>query len=341
MMSKKTDRKRKKTKQSSTVEKGKIVEQIVAAFHNQPGVKIETNVRLPGRSKGKKRREIDVLITAEPAGHAVQLAIECKNERKPIGTEKISSFIGTLELIGIPTKYGIFVSASGYTEDAIEWAEEAGIKTLTLVGLTKEGLSAVLLEAYQDVVFLMADIVQCSIEYEENTSDPSNPYVFFNSSGQFYGFLHDFVWELWIKNRIPDSVGEHALDLNIPPGMHQLIDGKLRPVKSISVKVRVTGLLITIPGKAEQYLLIDALKSEIDRGKVSVIFEDTGSPYPVQAIHSEEELKAFMARPGVVKVQSRVRLPRIRSESCYWPPSARVIDIVRERLGDHLKTGHT
>src|SRR5581483_3827416 len=150
-MARKTQHKPRKKNQPSTVKKGRIVEQIVAAFHDYPNVEIQRNVFLKVQGEGKRRREIDVLVTGNLAGHTVQIAVECKNESKPIGVQKIDEFIGKLKDVGIPCKQGIYVSASGYTEGAIERAIKEGIKPFTLVGLTKEGLSAVLLEAFQAI----------------------------------------------------------------------------------------------------------------------------------------------------------------------------------------------
>src|ERR1700759_155773 len=99
----------KKTNQTSTVGKGRIVEKIVAAFHDHPSVKIERNVFFETAGNDNGRREIDVLVTGEIAGHEVRLAIECKNEKELIGVEKIDAFVGKLTDVGIPHKQGIYV----------------------------------------------------------------------------------------------------------------------------------------------------------------------------------------------------------------------------------------
>src|SRR5688572_28897520 len=92
-------------------EKGKLVEGIVAMFHDDPNVKVARNVKLLGRT-GTTPREIDVLVTAGVVGYEVRIAFECKNEAKPIGAEYIDAFRGKLDLIGIPRQHGVFVSAS-------------------------------------------------------------------------------------------------------------------------------------------------------------------------------------------------------------------------------------
>ena len=135
-----------------------------------------------------------------------------------------------------------------------------------------------------------------------------------------------------MKNKIPSTIGEHDIALDIPPGMHHIIDGKLQPIATIEVRVRVTGFMID-PGKAEQYLLVDWTGfNVIDRGKVRVKFDEPASPYPVTAIHTEDELEQLLNKPGIVRIRSRVRLPRIRTEKCYWPPSERVVNILRQKF---------
>src|SRR5438309_1218933 len=78
----------------STVSKGKVVERIAALMHDQPGVTVERNRRLPPVSGRGIKREIDVLLTAKVAGYPVQMAIECKNEATAIGSPMIDAFVG-------------------------------------------------------------------------------------------------------------------------------------------------------------------------------------------------------------------------------------------------------
>src|SRR5690349_377668 len=100
------DKKSNSTKTASSNDtKGRIVEQIAANMHDLPGVKVEQRVKLPSiLSKGKREREIDVLLTGDVAGYAIQLAIECKNEGTPIKPEKIDAFVGKLQDVGIPVR---------------------------------------------------------------------------------------------------------------------------------------------------------------------------------------------------------------------------------------------
>jgi predicted helicase len=123
-----SNREKASTKKLSSIDKGKIVERIVALMHKYPdtSVKVEQNVRLPSLlSKAGGKREIDVLLTRDIAGHSVQIAIECKNEQRPIDAPAIDAFSKKLQRVGVP--YGIYVSASGYTSEAIENAAADGI----------------------------------------------------------------------------------------------------------------------------------------------------------------------------------------------------------------------
>jgi len=81
-------------------------------MHQMTGVKVEQNVFLPAQDGSGRKREIDVLLSSQVAGHPVRVAIECKNEKEPIGVQKVGEFIDRLLDVGIPTQLGIYVSAS-------------------------------------------------------------------------------------------------------------------------------------------------------------------------------------------------------------------------------------
>ncbi|HSB10250.1 MAG TPA: restriction endonuclease, partial [Blastocatellia bacterium] len=131
--------KKKRTKQfdqqpqtSSNIKKGKIVERITAAFHDNPDVTIRLNAFLPVVGGGRRRREIDVLVVGQLAGYTMRIAFECKNERSAVGVQKLDEFIGKLKDVGIPPQNGVYVSASGYTAGAIERAQKEGVRALKL-----------------------------------------------------------------------------------------------------------------------------------------------------------------------------------------------------------------
>lgn len=109
-----------------------------------PRVKVQRNIKLPGRYRNPKYPgEIDVLLTSAMLGYPVTHAIECKNLKGKVGKGNIQSFIGKLEDVNIPHQHGIYISAKGYTKDAIDRASTTGIKLLTMTGLTPDGLASV------------------------------------------------------------------------------------------------------------------------------------------------------------------------------------------------------
>src|SRR3989304_984233 len=119
-------RRKRHAPEGSTRAKGDILEEIVAEMHDIEGVVVERNVFLPVRDGGKRKREIDVLITTEAVGIPIRIAVECKNESEKTGVEKIDSFIGKLQDINIPTQLGIYVSKSGYSSGALKRAQDVG-----------------------------------------------------------------------------------------------------------------------------------------------------------------------------------------------------------------------
>jgi restriction endonuclease len=116
----------------STVSKGRMIEAIVASMHESDGVKVERNVKLPPIGSQGPKREIDVLLSSVVCGYPVRWAIECKNEKKRIGSPYIDAFVGKLQDVGIPPSFGIFVTTSDYSQGAIEQAKKVGIRLLII-----------------------------------------------------------------------------------------------------------------------------------------------------------------------------------------------------------------
>src|SRR5215212_3842623 len=83
------------------ITKARLVEEIVALFHEQEGVTVERNVRLHPLSDPTQIREIDVLVTGNVAGYPVQVPIECKNYNKRITAGQIGEFKDKLDDVGL------------------------------------------------------------------------------------------------------------------------------------------------------------------------------------------------------------------------------------------------
>jgi hypothetical protein len=319
---------------ASTVSKGKIVERIAALMHDQPGVIVERNRRLPPVSGKGIKREIDVLLTATVAGYAVQMAIECKNEATAIGSPMIDAFVGKLQYVGIPPQQGIYVSASGYTTGAIERAKAAGVRTLTLRGLKDEDLLGSIADAFQSTIYLLLQVLNVTVT---NTAPPTEApdqiglFGFYNEDGKLAALLPDFVWRAWHTGQLPSVLGEHEVDFPLPANLHQKVNGRVVETFALKAKIRITGLAVTLQGKAQNYALVNAADEAVERMFTDVSFGVPDPKMPVTAITSEEQLQAFLSRPGAVQVTTQLGLPRIVYNNLYWPPSERVMNTLKER----------
>jgi hypothetical protein len=334
-MTKQTSAKKKTTKETmSTVSKGKIAERIAALMHDQPGLKVELNKRLPPINGKGRKREIDVLITGNLAGYSVQMAIECKNEKIPIGSPKIDAFFGKLQYVGIPPRYGIYISASGYTGGAIERATDAGIRALTLRGLTDENLFGSIAGAFQSIIYLLPQIVSLHVA---NEIQPDNPrrnmdaWSFYNKEGKLVALLPDFIWRMWLSGNIPTTLGDHELAIPLPSNLYQMVNGNIVATYEIGAKVRVLGIIVTLEGNAKEYTLVNAANNIVEKSLIEVSFEAGASEanvpitLPVTVLSSENQLQEFAQRPGSIQLTvGRIKLPRISNGPIYWPPSERV-----------------
>jgi hypothetical protein len=314
-----------KTKSENSI-KGALVEMIVASLHDDPNVKVERNVRLPALRNPKRKREIDVLISGLFAGYPVRIAVECKNYKSIIDIPFIDAYIGKLQDIGLPIRHGIFVSPFGFTQGALERAQEVGLTPLVLTGLTPDRLSEKIDEAIQSVVYLLLEITSLVINCEvERTDNSFQLWFLYDKNTKMQGSIPDLVWEKWIEGLLPAELGEHEIDIEIPEGWQLYIDDKLEQINAAKATVKVTGLLITAQGKASQHALLNPIDREVNRFRTHVSFDTWAKVYPLTPFSTEEDLQKFIdQRPEVVKLTiGHFRLPRIRFYSLYWPFSLR------------------
>ncbi len=220
--------------------KGKFLEEIIYKIYRKDGVIVKKNALLTPvftRIKSRKKREIDILLINKIADIEVKIAIECKNEKKLIGTPQIDAFIGKLYDVGIPAQLGIYISTSGYTKGAIDRAGVAGIRTLIFKEITGESLNKTLNEAIQSLIYLLLDVKSISII--NNVQDPSNDiYFFYDDNGKICGTTTDLVWVNWRNGNIPEKIGHHQIELKIPEKWNQILKGEIEPVISANAEVK-------------------------------------------------------------------------------------------------------
>ncbi|GJM15958.1 MAG: hypothetical protein DHS20C13_12850 [Thermodesulfobacteriota bacterium] len=327
---------KKKANHISTKEKGRILEEIIANLHNQPGIIVERNVFMKSKD-GNRKREIDVLLSGGIAGYPIRIAIECKNEKRKIGTGKIDAFIGKLKDINIPVNQGIFVSSSGYTSDAIRRAKEGGLRALNLTGLTKQGLKQTVSDAFQSLIYLLPvvksiSILNTSVPRVENTIDLE---LFYNEENKVCATVSDLIWQKWLNSDIPSQIGLHVVKFHTPQNWHQKLNGKIENSSTVVVSLDIVGLMLEIAGKAEEYYLLNASDNALEKTHINVTFDSPKSENPLINIHSETELENYLKKHNTVGVVSRMKLPRILNGPVYWPPSENVAKKVIKLMKDY------
>ncbi|GAB7023797.1 restriction endonuclease [Salidesulfovibrio brasiliensis] len=100
------------------------------------GVVVEKNIKL--ETKLGRKHQIDVYYEFSRAGITHRVAIECKNEKRPIEKGEVIEFHGKIRDVGDIT--GVMVSTSGYQSGALEFAEDHDILSLTPQDLPSIGL---------------------------------------------------------------------------------------------------------------------------------------------------------------------------------------------------------
>ncbi|MDQ3816300.1 MAG: restriction endonuclease [Acidobacteriota bacterium] len=309
----KTSKKSSKSKKDRTRnDKGILLEQVVAMLHKTEGVEVKTNVLLPPKSGDESRaREIDVLLTSEVAGYTVQIAIQCKNYGKPITIGQIGEFRDLLEDVGIPPQYGIIVSVNGYQAGATKRAKELGIKALVLEGLDETRLKAEIKDTFQFFVHLLLVIEDMHIRTEVADSDLA--FSFWEEDHNIIGSVPDLIVSRWRNGEIPTTLGEYPLDLEIPQGWYQVLNGKVVNPSNITAKVRVVGYLAEMKGKAEEFKLKEADTDKLEKFHLQANFDVLNNLIKSsheEPIFTEEELKK-VKKDATASIENRIRLPKI------------------------------
>ncbi len=319
--------------------KGNLVEQIIAALHDEPDVLVRPKVKLRSRTHPKNKREIDVLVTGQILGHPMHLAFECKNYAEKIGVGRIDEFKGKLEDVGIPVQYGIFVSARGFTRDAKDRAASLRMRLLLLEGLTEDRLATEVHAAFQSLIYLLLSVKAISVTNEAADARADEMLFLRDESGNVRGGILDLIWARWRDGMISRDLGEHELDIEIPKGWQWIVGGVSMP-STAKATVSVTGHVVTVQGRAERLALRDATTSIIERGRISSSFDtETTTTYPVTTVNTEAELQTALDHSGVARVSvGRIPLPRIRF-NCYWPPSDRVLLHIKRRAAELISQG--
>lgn len=315
-------------------EKGDLLEDIVALLHQQEGVKIDKRIKVPvGGTSSKRKREIDVLLTSYVAGYPVKIAIECKNERKKVGSGKIDAFVGKLKDVGIPAQQGIYVSPTGYTKDALERAKKDGIRTLSIQGLTSDGLAVEIHKARQSMVYLALrfEFISRFRELPEDFPNyiykrlPEERQVIVQLDYDKYGVnevgILNAIWDCWIAGKIPATIGKCQLTILYRP---------FSKGSFIIACCKIVEYLHERSGNTANLYLKNAETNKVDRHYLRMSFDEQDKADRLVIFESEEELSRYIDSISISNIHERVKIPRIIYQTCYWPPSKHAIQRIRE-----------
>lgn len=116
-----------------------------------------------------------------------------------------------------------------------------------------------------------------------------------------------------------------------------MVEGKPEPIRRATARVKVLGLLMLLRGRATRHTLRQALDNVVEKQQDQVTFDVPDGTYQLTAVQTEEQLTALV-RGGQfpIGIMTRVRLPRIRVDAIYWPPSERTAEIVVRRVKGFL-----
>lgn len=321
----------------STTYKGRLFETIAASMYDKPDVKVEQNVYLDARCKGDKKRrkrEIDILITGQLAGQPIRIAVECKDRSKKIESPDIDAYIGKLNDVGIPI--GIYISANGYTSDAIEYAREKGIATLILKDASQDAITASIKNAVKSLIYLLLIVKSIELVNDYDRPMDGSAAVLYNLENFKCVTIPDLVWRDWKANRIPSELGSYHIEFEIPCNYKQIYNNKIIKIMSASAEIQVIGLVFTEYGNFKEHILIDAATNQLKQSQIKIKFNDCSGTFPAKVVETETDLEEISHKPNSINLRiGRFRMPKILVNCIYWPPSGRVYATITDQMKEY------
>lgn len=307
-------------------DKGKLLEDIVASFHNDENLKVETRVWLkPLNDSNGELREIDVLLTTSISGYPIYIPIECKNYTRQINPNDINAFSGKLNELGLSTNHAIYVFINGYTPKAKKSAKKVGIKLLTVQGLTNDRLSKSIYRAIQSIVYVLPIFKS----YEVSSSIPNvinnEHLVFYDKDKNYIGTVADIIYSIWKSNKISSNLGIHKFTIEIPADWFNLYNNELYGCFPINVELMFVGYVFSYYGNASRLLLIDDETQQVKKDNINLDFENS-EKCTIKSFKCEEELNEFLnKRNELYKLDiKRLKLPKVRMVDLFYPLSKKV-----------------
>jgi hypothetical protein len=156
------------------------------------------------------------------------------------------------------------------------------------------------------------------------------------------GSVQDLVWKMWIEGKIKTMIGETEIDVPIPSDWQNLIDGELKPILSVKIKLKIKGLVARFQGQATKHALVDPTNNKLNKFRIDIKFDTDKKPIPIHPIFSEEELQNYLLneQPKQVNLNiGRVMLPRVYFNYLYWPLSERAFKSYNQLVKKCYKAG--
>src|SRR5689334_4187531 len=108
---------------------------LLVKAHAAAGAKVVESKLLKDRITGT-RREVDICITTEVAGHSVVISVECRDRSRRADVTWVEEMHSKHDRL--PTNTLVIVSSTGFTPEATEVAKVYGIETVELEKLDAE-----------------------------------------------------------------------------------------------------------------------------------------------------------------------------------------------------------
>ena len=210
----------------------------------------------------------------------VRLAVECKNERKPVGKGMVQQFRAKLDEVGIPTQFGRMVSTSGYTRGAKASAHEAGISLLLLDGLDDSKASRQILEALQSVVYLVAQITEVSIISNSPRASTPELMSFFDAAEASAPFtvLPEMIRSVWLSEKyFRGDVNVFEIRFTPRDEVFQRVHGIPILIRAVIVTLQVVALVVDVAGTFSHTTLINIQSGEREKQRIDAQFDETAS----------------------------------------------------------------
>lgn len=324
-------------------DKGKLLEDITALMHAHDSVVADKRIKLPvttSGTKSKRKREIDVLLTTHVVGYPVRMAIECKNQKKPVGAPQIDSFIGKLEDVGIPCQHGIFVSTSGYTLDAKGRAEHARIRLLDADGLTSDKLELLIHDAIACVAYIVPVIIGFAVSSDfENVNNIAEQLVLYDRDSNAEICLLDLAWEAWLKGYPSSELGISNIKIESGKKLIQRCGLDESPVNSAIVKIQTIALTYRQKGKATKTTLKNVLSNALEKMRISSFFPSRRGRIELTLVEDEGKLTKLSKCESGLSIVNRIRVPRLVCGPIYWPPTQETMEKAKEIVDKQIETG--